>query len=205
VDHSTREEEYEDDQGRERTRLVHVVQRHTNVDATWRLYDVEYKRVVDDDYDYARARTWREEGRTEGEARDRLPGQHATVRELGRELGVTYARRIAPSWVILNRAYFARGDDRMKRAKDHVRADDWGHARELWHALLESDDPKIRGMAAFNMAVAAEVEGRLEEALDWARKAVKDLPKSKVYRYLHDLERRIADDARLRHQMRGVR
>ena len=205
VDHSTRREEYEDDEGKERTRTVHVVQRRTSVDATWRLYDVEHQHVIDDDYDYARSRTWNEEGRTEGEARDRLPDQHATVKELGFELGETYARRIAPSWTVVARSYYARGDDSLKQAKGHVRCDDWGTARQLWHTLLESDDPRIRGMAAFNLALACEVEGQLDEALSWITRAAKDLPKNKVYRYLHELEHRLTADERVRKQMRGVR
>lgn len=180
---------------------VHDVTRDTNVAVAWRLYDVENQRIVDDMRDMALARSWSEHGDTEAQALQSLPSQYDTVAVLGHDVGALYGARIAPTWIVVSRAYYTKGHDDLKLAKNYVMAGDWSGAQALWTPLTGSPDAKVRGRAEFNMAVAAEVAGDLEGALAWARKAAVDLANNKSRSYVTVLEQRIADFHKLQEQM----
>jgi hypothetical protein len=204
VDHEIVLEEYTDDEGEKRRRQVHKVRRITHVLAAWRTYDLVGRRVVDDLRDHMTERTWRGEGKTEHDARDELPSQYQTVRMLAVESGEAYAARIAPTWALVRRPYFATGHDVLREAKPYVLADDWLGAEQLWHEVRDYGDTKTRAKAAFNLALACEVDGRLERAVEWASDAVIGLPNAKVRRYLALLKRRLAEQELLREQMSGA-
>ncbi len=204
VEHEVETEEYEDEEGKKRTRKVHVVRRFTHVLAAWRVYDLVQRRVVDEARDHSTRRSWRGDGDTEAEAMGELPSQYHTVREVAFESGEHYAARIAPTWVRVRRPYFVTGHDGLRDAKPYVMADDWLAAEQLWHEVREYGDPKARAKAAFNLALACEVDGRLARAVEWASEAVVDLPKPRVRRYLSLLKRRLAEQELLQEQMSGA-
>ena len=109
--------------------------------------------------------------------------------------------RIAPTYVSVSRSYYGRGSDGLKRAKNHVKAGDWEGATQIWLQEVNSPDTKVRGKAEYNLALAAEVAGDLETALQWARKGAVDLANSRSRSYVATIERRIADQQRLQQQM----
>jgi hypothetical protein len=90
----------------------------------------------------------------------------------------------------------------MKEAKNHVKARNWPGAADLWRQVAKEADPKLRGKAEYNLALFNEVEGRLRVALDRAKEAAVDLPKGRTRRYVGVLERRLADQMRLKEQMK---
>ena len=54
--------------------------------------------------------------------------------------------------------------------------------------------------AAFNMALASEIKGGLETAIEWAKKAQK-LGEKKAYNYINILYRRKMDEEKLKQQL----
>ena len=70
--------------------------------------------------------------------------------------------------------------------------------------MFEStDDPKLKGQAAYNLALAAEVRGDLAEAKTWQGKAARNWPKGKIVSYGSVLDYRMRDAERLDDQMSG--
>ena len=67
--------------------------------------------------------------------------------------------------------------------------------------FINDSDIKIRGYAAYNLALAAEVQGDLDVALDWAKKSYSDFRNKKALSYSRVLQQRIYDQARLKEQM----
>jgi tetratricopeptide (TPR) repeat protein len=183
--------------------MVHEVSRETWVMTAWRFYDVEKKRMIDDLRDYDSRQTWTEEGPTEDEARSQLPSQTEAVRSVSRQAGVDYARRIAPTYMWVSRAFYGRRDSTLSAARPLVKSGNWDDAIALWKPMLDSGDPTLRGKALYNMALHAEVFGDLEEASSLLSEAVSALPKGRVYRYQATINQRIADQAALREQLPG--
>lgn len=200
---SSREEERTDKDGNSYTVVVHQATRDTNVKVAFRLYDIEEQRIVDDKRDMGLSRSWSGEADTPGEAMSRLPSQGETVTILSHDVGALYAQRIAPTWVYVSRSWYVKGHDDFKVAKNHVLAGDWAGASEIWMKLTTSPDAKVRGRAEHNLALANEVNGYLEEALGWARKAAIDLGNNTSRSYVGVLEQRINDMRRLQEQMPG--
>lgn len=197
---STRIEE-EDEDGDKHVRVEYSARRETDVLAAWRLYDVQQRKILDDLRDHMETDAWSADGDSEREAIDNLPSQYDTVCELAIDSGAYYARHIAPSYDWVRRSYFGAGDPLLKQARARARADDWDGARSLWEQLLGSTNEKVRGKAAHCLAVAAEVEGDLRGALQWATRAVQDLdvPRTRSYRWA--LEQRLVEQGLLEDQM----
>jgi hypothetical protein len=60
----------------------------------------------------------------------------------------------------------------MKTAARMLEVDDWQGAFEFWTKLeQQATKPKIAGRACYNIALFHELEGRLDQAIQWAQKA----------------------------------
>jgi hypothetical protein len=191
-----------DDRGKEIHYKVFHAHRETSMISTWRFYDAGNHVLIDEWFDHRNARSWEEEGETPEDARSRLPAQIDTVGAVAWDAGHDYGRRIAPSWLWVSRAYFGKGDPAFKEAKRHVRADQWVQAEAAWGGLAQSEDPKIRGRALFNLALVKEREGDLDQAVALAREADSLLGKGRTRGYISTLETRRAKQAQLEQQLR---
>ena len=85
-----------------------------------------------------------------------------------------------------------------------VQANDWKGASDLWLKHTSDSDSKMAGYACYNMALACEIDGDLETAIDWAKKAYVDHKNSKALNYMNILQRRLDEQVRLDEQMNGV-
>lgn len=180
-----------------------AAERDTQVRVGWRLYDPTDKIIVDMLKGDESRMTWNHSGDTEAAARAQLPSQGSTVADVGAEAGHAYSRRIAPGWITVTRRYYAKGHPTLKETKGMVQAGKWKQATRAWRTLLDNPDPKIRGRARFNLALANERAGNLDKALFQARKADADLGNGKSSTYVAELQARVADAERLEQQMAG--
>jgi hypothetical protein len=188
--------------GKERVITSFEAIRETTVLTAWRLYDVDNKQVIDDlrNHTYSVSSSFMAD--TEDDAIYGLPDDNQTVRDAAFIAGEMYGRRIAPSYIIVTRTFFGKGDDRMKEARDMALADQWAKASKIWTRVFEStDDAKLKGQAAYNLALAAEVKGDLGAAMAWQDKAARNWPKGKILRYGATLDYRVHDAQRLDDQM----
>lgn len=201
LDHRTRDVQQTLSDGTKVTRTEHSAERRTRVLAAWRVYDPDNAAILDDVRDRVDTRTWTETGDTREAAAARLPAQGQTVALVGYDAGASYARRIAPTPVLVTRTLYARGDDTLKQARPYVRARDWAGAARLWEGLAEHPDPKIRGRARYNLAIAAEVEGRLDRAAELARDAAVLLRNGRARAYVATIDQRVRDRDRVQEQL----
>jgi hypothetical protein len=182
-------------------RTEHTVERTTRVVTAWRLYDVGRETVVDDLRDHGQSRSWRQSADTRDAALARLPSNQDVVGAVAFDSGVGYARRIAPTPITVARAWYGRGDDALTEARLLAKAGDWDAAARVWESLVEHADAKIRGRAAFDLAVHHERAGRLERALEWAQRAAVYLANSRSRQYVVTLQTRVRDRDRVQEQL----
>ena len=172
--------------------------------SAWRVYYPKGKVVVDDLRDRKYSQSWEEVGVTKDAAIAALPTDVSSISIVGGIAGDAYARRISPNYLSVRRAYYGSGSDGLKAGKNHVKALDWDGAKEIWDKIVEKqDDPKIKGRAEFDLALFYEVNGDLDTALDWAKKAAVDLHNGKSRSYAAILSQRIADQRLLEEQMKA--
>lgn len=103
-----------------------------------------------------------------------LPVQYKAIFNAGAQASDWYIKRIVPSWYRESRIYYYKGAKEMKIAAKHVKVENWKEARFMWEAVVDgTSNPKLLGKAAYNLAVANEMEGNLEMAITWANKSAR--------------------------------
>jgi hypothetical protein len=171
-----------------------------NVTTAWRLYDPESKTVIDE----IRGNDFKEfvgKGNSRESAISNLLVEREAVKEAGYFAGQNYGIRIAPVWIKVSRYYYIKGNDQMKMAAKMAKVNDWQSAIPIWKEVLNDPDYKIAGMAAHNMAVASEVQGSLETAMDWAKKAAYDFKNKNSLNYIKILDERMKAQKKVEKQM----
>ena len=180
-----------------------TVERRTRVLTAWRIYHPSTRHVVDDLRDRSDSFSWRERGDSREQARSRLPSQSDTVRTSAYRAGQLYGRRIAPTPFWVARPYYGKtaGNDTLRLAKQNMKARDYEGAITTYASLTDHPDPKVRGRAAFNTAVAEEALGRLERSLTAARTAAVEMGNGRTRSYVMSIEGRIRQRDRVQEQL----
>lgn len=170
------------------------------INAGWRIYEPKNKKIIDQNV-YVDAMNWDQKGATEKEAVGHLPSQRNATMDAGYYAGQQYAKRISPTWVWVNRMYYTKGNDALKKAKLKVKVNNWNEAAELWQNALKDPNQKVSGRAAYNLALASEMDGKLDIAIEWAKKAYSDYGNKAGRSYTNVLYKRLNDQEKLKQQM----
>jgi len=136
-----------------------------NVACYWRLYDPKTKQIIDQ-YQHNAYRTFDTQ-------RGIIP-PHA-LPETAYESGRAYIERFLPGYYVVKRDLYKRtsGSAKHQFMAGYRRAEvaNWEGAIEIWSELSEHGKRKTAGRACLNIAVANEVLGDTENALEWAKRS----------------------------------
>jgi hypothetical protein len=202
---TSQERQSKDKDGNVKTWTEYDAEMHAQVKLGWRLYDL-INRVIIDEFEVWEELGWHGDGRSESEANGELPGQIVAVDDVSYAAGQKYGMRIAPTWVRVNRSFYNKGKGElksdMKMATRYAKMDRFKEAAEIWGPIAEhSTDPKMAGKAAYNMALAAEWEGKLDLAYEWAKKAYTEYGNSRARSYMETLQFRMHEQEVVSGQM----
>ncbi len=187
-------------EGKEYTERVFTAELCIDVNSGWRIYDNTHKRIIDQN-DYLDGKCFKGEGPNISAAKNKLPAKRQAINQAGFFSGQQYGMRISPNWIMVQRTYFVKGDDGFKEAKKHVKYNNWDAAEQIWLNLSKNADPTIAGRALHNLALAAEIKGDLDKAIQYAGRASKEYHIKESRSYIAVLERRKVDEYRLDEQM----
>ncbi len=90
-------------------------------------------------------------------------------------LGDFFGSKLVPSWLLVERQYYRSGNPNMRQAEKLALANNWLKAAEIWNGESENKNDKITAKASYNMALACEMEGKIEAAIDWLVKSYSTL------------------------------
>ena len=169
------------------------------VESGWRIYDVNKEKIIDENK-YLEIKEFNAWGSSPEQAQYNLPSKRIAIKQAGIHAGEKYGFRISPIWLKVNRTYYIGKHENLKNARQYVKSGDWDTAIEIWLPLTENEDLKIVNRAAFNMALASEINGSLKTAIDWAKKSQKTGNK-KAYNYINVLSNRMMDEEKLKQQL----
>lgn len=173
-----------------------------NVNAGWRIYDAIDNTQVDQN-SFMDEKGWLTKGWTADEALKKLPPKRDAINGAGNFAGEQYCERISPTWTNVYRSYFTKGkkQDGFKQAKKWVKQNDWEQAVNIWTNITKTTDSKNIGRAYYNLAVASEVDGDLETAYTYSKKAFEVYGNKNARTYMNILNVRIQDQDKLKEQM----
>ena len=169
------------------------------IQSGWRIYEAQNQTIVDENR-FLEVKEFKSYGVSSDQAIRRLPSKSIAIKESGIFAGRKYGKRISPTWVKVNRAYFIGKNESLKLAHSHVKNKDWDSAIKIWKDLLDNPDQKTSRRSAYNMAVASEFKGGLDIAIEWAIKSQK-LGEKKASRYINLLHIRKKNKKKLKQQL----
>jgi hypothetical protein len=124
-------------------------------------------------------------------------------------LGRFAGSKIIPNWVPVERLYYHSNNQNMLLAEKYALNGDWLKAAEIWNVLTKNKNPKIAAKASYNMALACEMDGKYDIAIDWlirshqCLKQNDELHKANCQRYITVLALRKKEIEKLEKQVRN--
>ncbi|HVS96805.1 MAG TPA: DUF6340 family protein [Puia sp.] len=143
---------------------------NTRIRTGWRIYDPATRNILDEFIIY---RDLVSQGHGVGpvSVSNSLLVRKEAVNKAGIDAGQEYGLRIVPYSVRVSRWYYVRGNSSFIVARRMAQSGDWDDAAKLWQQQTESHSRKVAGRACYNMAIISEINGDLNAALDWSKKA----------------------------------
>lgn len=163
-------------------------------------YSTKHQIPFEEDYRYKKR--WRKTANNLAEAVAKLIKRSEALIDVSYSTGQAFAMDIVPLYYWEDRALYKGKKGDMERAERQALAKDWEGAFKTWYSVYEfSVKKKQRAKAAFNMALAQEVLGNLNEAQKWAGEAYVDGGKDEMLRYVEILDARIREQQKLNEQL----
>lgn len=95
-------------------------------------------------------------------------------------LGRFFGTKAIPSWLQVDRLYYKSNNLDMLLAEKFALENDWLKAAEIWNKETKNKSPRIAAKACYNMALACEMEARLDAGIDWLVKSYSILPQNNL-------------------------
>ena len=172
---------------------------NTLIKTGWRIYDPKYK-FIPDEFIINENVISSGQGINPAKAIEAIVGRKEAVLQVSGNIGHSYAIRILPYKTRVSRYYYVRGTNNFKIAKRRAQTGDWDGAAKLWKKEINHPKRKVAGRACYHMPIINEINGNLNEAVDWASKAYIDYKNNMALRYLNGLKQRIAKNEHLDRQ-----
>ncbi|HLG33518.1 MAG TPA: DUF6340 family protein [Bacteroidia bacterium] len=174
-----------------------------NVKIGIRLYDPKPKSIVDQQM-FTKTKRWEATGNNITDAIAKLIRKTDATLAVSRMAGQDYAYKIAPMPVQLARQYYSKGKKTEQVAAGARRAEvnDWKGALNTWESALSSASAKDAARLCYNIAVAYEVLGDMENAKKYAARSYVDYGNKKGKTYSAMLEYRQRDEELSEQQMK---
>ncbi len=138
---------------------------NVNVVSYWRLYDPENQSIIDQ---------YQHNSYMSFDTRAGMLPPHA-LPEAAYEAGRAYMERYFPGYYSVRRKLYQRtsgsGRHQFRLGYRCSEVADWKGAAEFWQELTDSHSRKTAGRACLNMAVASEVSGNFNDALEWSKQS----------------------------------
>ncbi len=173
-----------------------------NINVGIRLYDPETKSIVDQQL-FRRSNTWSQSADSKAEALAKLINKGEANRYLSQALGSSYAFKIAPMPIQISRSF--RGKSKkapaLERGSRQADVGNWSEATRIWQQGLRNARDKEAGFMAYNIALAHEVQGDLNKALEWASRSYTEYGNRDGRSYANIIRGRMEDERILNDQM----
>lgn len=179
--------------------IEHHASMLTTVKTGWRIYDPSSRNILDE-HPIVRNITLSGSGINPVAAANAIIGRKDAVKETGRNTGYGYAQRILPYWLRVSRDYYVRGSDNFRIGRRKAQTGNWSEAGRLWKQETRNPDSKVAGRACYNMAIICEINGQLNEAIQWAQKSYEDYNNRLALHYVKILQNRKANNELLEGQ-----
>ena len=177
-----------------------------NIKIGIRLYNPKSRSVEDQEL-FNRSGTWNASADSKTAALAALITKTEATRNLSGALGASYAARIAPMNVFVNRTFRGKHkhSEAIGKGARYAEVDNWEAAINTWKTGLQRPkNQKVAGHLAYNIAVGYEALGELNDAKYWAGKAYTDFGYRRGRTYVNQLINRMQNEEIASQQLNGL-
>lgn len=175
-----------------------------NIKVGMRVYDPHRRQIIDQQL-LSNTQTWEATGESKQEALAALIVRDEAVRNLCRKLGHDYAFKIAPMPVSLRRLFFTKSKNspELEEGGRMAEVGAWNDAINKWEeGIIKAEKEKDKARMAYNIAVAYEVLGDLDKALEAAQNAYSKYNSKEARNYAQQIQSRMRDEEKVDQQLR---
>jgi hypothetical protein len=105
------------------------------------------------------------------QARKVLPTRNKALYEAAGISGLEFAEFLVPHWIEVDRMYYQSGHLELKKTDELIKQNQWIEAAEIWKKNTANSNKSIAAKSTFNLALACEINGDMDAAMDWAIKS----------------------------------
>ena len=110
--------------------------------------------------------------------------------QTGIQLALDIDSKLSPSWSTEQRGYFSINSKSDTAVVNFIDRIDWDSAYAYWEEFANSSNKNIRSKAEYNLALASEMLGNMDKAIEWANKSYKTQYRLQTENYLKTLRER---------------
>jgi hypothetical protein len=159
-------------------------------EALFRVYDPIEEKIVLEEF-MRDTLYWNDMNRTVEELFREFTPIKTALNETGISIALDFSEKISTTWNKEQRIFFCKGDERLKQAAQFVDEGKWETAMVLWTGITKDSKSKsAKSKAEFNLAVGCELQGNLDNAINWALKSYNTMYRQVTYNYLKTLKKR---------------
>ncbi len=118
----------------------------------------------------------------------RMPKTKEALIGGGIAAGLKMAGYISPKWITRTRYYFITGNNEIDAAIPLIKENKWEEAADIWAKFANVPSKRTRSKVEFNLALASEMNGNLDLAIEWGLKSFKTSYCFAIEEYLKTLE-----------------
>lgn len=119
---------------------------------------------------------WTMLGETKANSVKAIAKANTTLKKVFKDIGAEFASNFSRQWESQDRMIIAFDDPTWMKAYHYAENFKWQEAMDIWLELVKVYSPKKSACAAYNIAVACEMQEKYEVALKWL-----DYAKEKYY------------------------
>ncbi|MCX6239538.1 MAG: DUF6340 family protein [Bacteroidia bacterium] len=116
---------------------------------------------------------WKANGSSFKDLQSQMPKIKAALIGGGIAAAFKMCGYISPEWINLNRYYFITGNNQIDAAIPLIKKNKWQEAAVIWNKYAAIPSKSIRSKVEFNLALASEMNGDLDMAMQWCGKSIK--------------------------------
>lgn len=188
--------------GVERNVDEYYAQGVNNLKMGLRMYNPKTKEILDQQV-LTEKGTWDAAAASKAGALLALIDKSDATHQLSSRIGADYAYRVSPMNVTLTRSF--RGKSRktpaLERGSRLADVGKWKEAIDVWTTGIATAKEKDQGYLSYNIAVAHEILGNMDEARGWASKSYTEYGNKAGNLYLTLLDLRLENEQKAQRQI----
>lgn len=137
----------------------------------WSVYDAKTEKIIDR-HPQTDTLIWDGSDENGKSAKFKIPGKKSAVALASGVIGANYSKHLVPNWIKVNRQIMYNNDPELKKAAQLAQKHNWTDASAIWNKLAESSSSSKKSISLYNLALASEMNGETDKALQQINQAV---------------------------------